>query len=169
MPTAEIMQLPLHSRAPRRTLWSRLREIVLAFGTTCVGRRNEYAASAAFGHSAQSDTPERCGTAVLPFPIRGEAVLVRLAHTLRSRFGDADQDGDPLLLTIARGAQCRLTIDQAAYVEFCREWPGFHVAIEAAPSTTVSLKTADFDIVVGFVLHYLGEKLGTPAMLEAAS
>ncbi|WP_407178612.1 hypothetical protein [Bradyrhizobium sp. STM 3562] len=96
-------------------------------------------------------------------------MLVRLAHTLRSRLGDADLDGDPLLLTIARGAQARLTIDQAAYVEFCREWPGFHVAIEAAPSTTVSLRTADFDIVVGFVLHYLGEKLGTSARLEAAS
>ena len=178
MRTAEIMQLPPHGRARRRTLWSWLRDVALAFDRRSAGQRREYGAPEAplgldFGEpdiaASQPHAVERGGTAVLPFPIRGEAVLARLAHVLRGRIGETGPDGDPLLLTISRGSQCRLTIDGAAYVEFCHDRSGFHVEVEATPDTTVSLRTTDFDIVVGFVMHYVGEKLGGPAMLEAAS
>lgn len=176
MPSVEIIPLPFRDRRRRRTPWRWLRDMALAFERRHAGRRHETSAPQSSGHEAgaggmavfRTDAAQH-GSAVLPFPISGEAVLVRLAHVLRDRIGSAGSDGDRLLLTISRGPRCRLTIDDSAYVEFWHDKPSFHVAIEAAPDTTVSLTTDDFDIVVGCIAHYLVEKLAVQAILEVAS
>ena len=107
---------------------------------------------------------------VLPFPIRGEALLVRLADLLRSRFGGGEYAGNPPPFEITRTPRSRLIIDRAAYVEILDECgPIFLVAIEAAPDTTVSVETADLDVVVGFIMHYVGDKLDDPVRFEVVS
>jgi hypothetical protein len=107
---------------------------------------------------------------VLPFPIRGEALLVRLADLLRKRFGGGEYGGNLLLFEITRTPRSRLIIDRSAYVEILDEFgPIFVVAIAAAPDTTVSVETADLDVVVGLIMHYVGDKLGDPVRFEVVS
>jgi hypothetical protein len=106
---------------------------------------------------------------VLRFPIHGEALLVRLADLLRSRFADRGPERDPLLLIISRGLRSRLSIDRMAYVEFHKDRAEFRVAIEASPQTKVILETADFDAVVDFVGQYISARLAAPRALEVAS
>ena len=107
---------------------------------------------------------------VLPFPIRGEALLVRLAELLRNRFERGEYSGTRPLFLITRTPRSRLIIDRAAYVEINDEYgPIFVVAVEAAPDTTVSIETADLDVVVGFIMHYLADKLDDPVRFEVVS
>jgi hypothetical protein len=106
---------------------------------------------------------------VLRFPIHGEALLVRLADLLRSRLADRSPEHDPLLFTMSRGLQSRLSIDRMAYVEFFSDRAEFRVAIEASPQTKVILETADFDAVVDFVGQYISARLAELPALEVAS
>ncbi len=113
------------------------------------------------------------GGVLLQFPLRGEALLVKLAHLLRLRIAGRTNgrvaDGNPLLLTLSPGPWLRLSIDRCAYVEFDAGRSAYHVAIEAAPDTTISLDTTDFDSVVNFVGQYVADRISAPATLEAAS
>lgn len=109
------------------------------------------------------------GGVLLPFPFRGEALLVKLADQLRSRIANLRLDRDPLLLLISRCPGSRLSIDRAAYVEYLTDRCLYCVAIEAQPDTRVTLETSDFDTVVQFVVQYVAERLSEPVPLEVAS
>jgi hypothetical protein len=120
--------------------------------------------------TAQRQDPDRpVHGALLQFPIHGEALLVRLADVLRSRVVDRSCERDPLLLKMSRCPGSRLSIDRAAYVEFHTERSAYHVAIEAAPDTKVTLETTDFDTLVRFVMQYLTERRSEATTLEVAS
>jgi hypothetical protein len=95
---------------------------------------------------------------VLNFPIRGEALLVRLADLLGKRMAISGSGFEPLLLTISRGPTVMLAIDHAADVEFDPESALFCVTIEATLDTRVTLQTADFDTVVDFVVQYVADR-----------
>jgi hypothetical protein len=106
---------------------------------------------------------------LLQFPVRGEALLVRLADLLRSRITDRGLERDPLLLLISRCPGSRLSIDRSAHVEFLADRCTYYVVIEAQPGTRVTVETADFDTVVKFVVQYVAERLSEKVLLEAAS
>jgi hypothetical protein len=107
--------------------------------------------------------------AVLHFPIRGEALLARLADLLRDRLQCGDASRDPFLLTLSRGPRPRLSIDRAVYVEFHPEWASFHLIVDAAPDSRVTLETTDFDTVEKFVVQYLTDRCRDRGQFEAAS
>jgi hypothetical protein len=107
--------------------------------------------------------------AVLHFPIRGEALLARLADLLRDRLQCDDASRDPFLLTLSRGPRPRLSIDRAVYVEFHAEWASFHLIVDAAPDSRVTLETTDFDTVEKFVVQYLTDRCRDRGQFEAAS
>lgn len=105
---------------------------------------------------------------VLPFPIHGEALLVKLAELLRCRVEQLGPQRDPLLLQIARCPRTRLSIDQTAYVEFIPEYAEYRAVIEAQLGTRVILETAEFDALVDFVVPYVATRLAE-AEPEAAA
>lgn len=107
--------------------------------------------------------------AVLQFPIRGEALLARLADLLRDRLPSGDIGRDPFVLTLSRGPRPRLSIDRAAYVEFHAESASFHLIVDAAPDSRVTLETTDFDTVEKFVVQYLADRCRDRGQFEAAS
>jgi hypothetical protein len=109
------------------------------------------------------------GGILLQFPVRGEALLVRLADLLRSRIADRGAGRDPLLLLISRCPGSRLSIDRSAYVEFLADRCVYCVAVEAQPDTRVTVETTDFDTVVKFVVQYVAERLSENVFLEVAS
>lgn len=98
---------------------------------------------------------------VLPFPVRGEALLVTLAARLRERFAGDAFEREPLALTISRCPQSRLSIDRDAYVEFDADRAVYHTAIETTVDTTIMLDTTDFDTAVNFIAHYLSGRLAS--------
>jgi hypothetical protein len=107
-----------------------------------------------------------CGD-VLPFPIRGEALLVRLAEVLRRRLTERGPDRDPLLLTISRCPGSRLLIDGVAYVDYVSDLSTYRAAVEALPDTKVIVETSDFDVLVSFIVQYLTDGRSEPAATEA--
>ena len=109
------------------------------------------------------------GGMLLQFPVRGEALLVRLADLLRTRIEVRGPDADPLILLISRCPGSRLSIDRSAYVEFLADRCVYCVAIEAQPDTRVTMETTDFDTVVNFVVQYVSSRLSEKVLLEAAS
>jgi hypothetical protein len=171
MPTAEITHLPLRNRPPSQRLRKWLREVGPQIRRVFDGLRTpeqpvRTAGEAAATPSLQPSAPLDDG--VLPFPIRGEALLANLAMALRARFDRSGVGDDPLLFTISRGP-ARLTIDRIAHVEFQEDRGAFHLAVEAGPDTTLLLETTDIEILVGFVMRYLDEKLAERKTVEAAS
>jgi hypothetical protein len=106
---------------------------------------------------------------LLPFPIRGEALLVRLAELLRGRVGNDGPRHDPFLFALSRRPQSRLTLDGQSYVEFVTSRSEFRFAIEVVPNTSISITTNDFDALVEFVVQYVGARLAEAPALEAAS
>ena len=107
--------------------------------------------------------------AVLQFPLRGEALLARLADLLSDRLPGGAANCDPFLLTLSRGPRPRLSIDRAAYVEFHAERASFHLIIDAAPDSRVTLETTDFDTLAKFVVQYLAEGCRDRESFEVAS
>ncbi|MCA1457904.1 hypothetical protein I6F35_32755 [Bradyrhizobium sp. BRP22] len=95
---------------------------------------------------------------VLPFPIRGEALLVSLANELRGRVSAGELEDDPFLATISRGRRPRLSIDRDAYVEFNVEDETFHLKIDATPVLRLTLETQEFTRLVEFVFQYFAER-----------
>jgi len=116
--------------------------------------------------AAATDKPS---AVLLPFPIRGEALLVRLADLLRRRVGDDRPRRDPFLFALSRWHGSRLTLDYQSYVEFVDARAEFRFAIDVAPNTSISITTADFDALVEFVVQYVSARLGEVPALEAAS
>lgn len=172
MLTAEIMHIPFRKRSRSRRLWSRLRGMARAFdGGFGGGALRRSVAVKGSVPEAMPSSQTSAGNAVLEFPVRGEALLVTLAHVLRERFGEQGPDCDPSLFTISRGAACRLTIGRGAYVEFHRNKSRapFLVAVEVEPDTTVSVHTPDFSTVARMVVHYVRHERRDAAKLEAAS
>lgn len=110
-----------------------------------------------------------CVAVVLPFPIRGEALLVRLADLLRSRVANYSAGRHAFLLTMSRAPRSCLVIDRASYVEFHAGRSMYHVVVEAASETTVTLDTTDFDTLVQFVVQYINGRLSELRALEVAS
>jgi hypothetical protein len=106
---------------------------------------------------------------VLPFPLRGEALLVRLAELLRRRVEELVPRSERLTLTLSHHPALRLSIDESAFVEFDTRSGEFNLVIEAPSGTRMIIQTTDFDAVVKFVLQYVVEKLSDDAVLEAAS
>ena len=106
---------------------------------------------------------------LLPFPIHGEALLVKLAELLRNRVAHREASESSFILTIARAARSRLLIDESSYVEFHPWCSAYHVSVEAAPETTVTIVTTDFDTLVQFVVQYVEGRLAEHAALEVAS
>jgi hypothetical protein len=106
---------------------------------------------------------------VLPFPIHGEALLVRLAEVLRARIADSGPEWNPLLPQLSRRPWSRLSIDHRAHVEFLEDRGEYRAVIDASLGTKVIVETAEFDVVVDFVLQYVTGRLAEPAELEAAS
>jgi hypothetical protein len=120
--------------------------------------------------TAAAPAADRTQAVLLAFPIRGEALLVRLTEGLRERLPSAALElADPFLLTLSRGPRLRLSIDRDAYVEFYAESAAFHLIIDAAPDSRVTLETTDFDTLVKFVMQYVAEERGDLRMFEAAS
>ncbi|MBR0960669.1 hypothetical protein JQ566_25365 [Bradyrhizobium japonicum] len=106
---------------------------------------------------------------VLHFPIRGEALLVKLADLLRKQVASGAPERDPLLLTMSRCPGSRLSIDRIAYVDFLADRSTYHVVIEAAADARITLDTTDFDTVVNFVVQYVTGRNSGPVALEAVS
>jgi hypothetical protein len=126
--------------------------------------RDESSATA----SARDQGSAAAGGVVLPFPIHGEALLVKLADVLRSRIADLGHEQDPLLLQMSRGPRSRLSIDRSAYIEFYQDRSEYRAVIEASLGTKVILETSHFDALVDFVLPYIMERLAKPSMPEPA-
>lgn len=114
----------------------------------------------------QDGTEERC--VVLRFPLRGEALLAKLAEVLRMRIADVGPERDPLLLTLSRCPDSRLAIDRIAYVEFQADRSAYRVTIQAAADTKVTLDTADFATTVNFIAQYVADRVSAPATLVAS-
>jgi hypothetical protein len=106
---------------------------------------------------------------LLPFPIRGEALLVKLADLLRARVAAVAPRPNPFLLTMSRAPRLRLLIDHASYIEFHADRATFHVVLEATPDTTIRLDTTDFDTLVQFVAEYVNGRFLEFQAMEAAS
>lgn len=160
-----------------RTLWSWLRGAPSPIERDADERRGRSTGvrTAATGSARPVALPaDRRGHAehggvLLPFPLRGEALLVKLADQLRSRIGNAGLDHDPLLVRISRCPGSRLSLDRAAYVEFLADRNLYCVVIEAQPETKVTVETTNFDTVVQFVVQYVAERLAEPVTLDVAS
>jgi hypothetical protein len=105
---------------------------------------------------------------VVPFPLNGEALLIRLAEVLRRHVADLEPGHNPLSLTISRCPQARLSIDDTAYVDFLSDISTYCAAIEAAPDTKVILNTTDFDALASFVMQYVDQKLLDQAAMVAS-
>ncbi len=154
-------------------LFARLRIWLDARQRPCEGTQCEQRMAAPTSEAAdpvRSDEPDRMPTAlVLPFPIRGEALLVKLADQLRRNAANRVLDHDPFAFTLTRRPRSRLTIDRDAYVEFHPERATYHAVVEAAPDTTITIETTDFDTVVKFVAQYVTDRFSDAADVEAVS
>lgn len=172
MRPATIMQNVLRDRWRRLSIWLRgvAQRIDARYGASSrvrsMGREG-----APLGSGLSLRKPAAIDPSIiLRFPIRGEALLVKLARLLRARFGERGPADNPFLFTISRDPVCRLTIDRSAFVEFRdKDGPAFHLSVEPAPDTTVSLQTGDFDVVVNFIVQYIEEKLRDVELCGAAS
>jgi len=118
---------------------------------------------------ARVDVLDEQNGVLLPFPIRGEALLVRLADVLRDSLMCNAPGTGPFSLTLSRVPRSRLSIDGAAYVEFRSETATFQLTVETEPDSRMTLETGDFDTLVKFVVQYIAEKRRDPCQLEVAS
>jgi hypothetical protein len=163
---ADIENSPSDRRRQRTSWWSRLRG---ALQPSDRGVGNQGDASAAVT-APPHDIGSRARTGmVLPFPIHGEALLVKLAEELRSRVAERGPEWDPLLLQMSHWPRSRLSIDRTAYIEFHPDRVEYRAVIEASGETRVILETVDFDALVNFVQLYVVARPAEAAALEAAS
>ncbi len=96
---------------------------------------------------------------LLPFPIRGEALLVKLADQLRSRIANNAASRGSFDLTLSRQPHSRLTIDAAAHVEFRAGRATYHLVIELVHDTRIEVASGDFDTIVKFIAQYVADRL----------
>jgi hypothetical protein len=167
------------------TWWSRLRSALLPAGRSIEDQSDGGAppvvvavpllipaAETQDRRSVTASVPDASGRAgsglILPFPIHGEALLVKVGDVLRSRCADSATAWKPLL-QMSRCPRSRLSIDRDAYIEFHQDRGEYRAVFEASQATRVILETADFDDLVDFILRYVTGRMAEPAALEAAS
>ena len=167
---------PLSTQPPRRRFRLWLRGVMRYFdhgGDALGDNRVARLQPLSMRHGGVAEyRPAPCAPAsadVLPFPIRGEALLVRLAEVLRRRLPERGSDRDPLLLTISRCPGSRLLIDGVAYVDYLSDLSTYRAAVEALPDTKVIVETSDFDVLVSFIVHYLADRCSEPAARTEAT
>lgn len=151
-----------HTKGAFATLWAWLRR-----GASKVAAEPELQDTVV--PSSTNDGTAHGPGIVLPFPLRGEALLVRLAELLRRRVAELVPQCERLSLTLSHHPALRLSIDESAFIEFDAPSAEFNLVIEAPSGTRMIIQTTDFDAVVKFVLQYVVEKLSDDAVLEAAS
>src|SRR6218665_3621749 len=146
-------QIQDDTRKVLRTLWSWLRRTGegASAGITARGLAIDEA-------SAIVADPREPGI-VLPFPIRGEALLVKLAELLRRRVSELNSPSDSLTLLLSHTPYLRLSLDDDAYVEFDAHTSEYDLVIEAQSGTRLIIQTTDFDSLVTFVLQYVVERI----------
>src|SRR2546430_16730096 len=88
------------------------------------------------------------GPVVLPFPIYGEALLVRLAELLRRHVGDREPVDCPFSFAVSRCPGSWLAIDDRSSVEFVTSRSEFRFEVDVAPNTSIVIRTGDFDSLV---------------------
>jgi hypothetical protein len=106
---------------------------------------------------------------VLPFPIRGEAVLVKLAAHLKGVVEKQQLRRSPFLFAITHTPHARLLIDEMAYAEFDVARGEYRVQVLVTGDTRVTAETSDFDVMVDFIAQYMRERLVETSALEVAS
>lgn len=107
--------------------------------------------------------------ALLPFPIRGEALLVRLATRLKAVVEKDQLRRSPFLFAITHSPHARLLIDEMAHAEFDAVSREYRVQVLVTPDTRVTAETSDFDVMVDFIAQYMRERLLETSTLEVAS
>jgi hypothetical protein len=119
--------------------------------------------------SVDSASGGRGSAVLLPFPIQGAALLVKLADQLRSKIESEAASRDAFDLAISRRPHVRLMIDGAAYVEYQADRAMYHVVIELVHDTRIKVETGDFDTVVKFVAQYVTDRMSDAVTMETAS
>lgn len=110
------------------------------------------------------------GAAVLPFPMTGRGLLLRLAQDLGHLVGKDDAEaGDPVLLALAPGSQQRLTIDSTAYVDVREGILPYRVVLGDEFATRITLETTDVAEVHSFISQYLLLTRGRAQVVGGAS
>ena len=163
---ADIQNSHSDRRRQRASWWSRLRGALQPSDRGVENQGDPLAVKTAQPQDIGS--PARTGI-VLPFPIHGEALLVKLAEELRSRVAGRGAEWDPLLLQMTHCPRSRLSIDRTTYIEFNPDRVEYRAVIEASGETRVILETVDFDALVQFVQLYVVARPAETATLEAAS
>lgn len=126
------------------------------------------AGSSDIGSVAVQEKP-RSSAALFSFPIRGEALLVKLADQLRDRVAGNSFRRDPFLLILSRRPHSRLTIDGAAYLDFDAAQAIFRLVIELVQDTRIVVESCDFDTIVKFIAQYVTDRLSGELTGESAS
>ncbi|MDB5716499.1 MAG: hypothetical protein JWO15_3896 [Sphingomonadales bacterium] len=144
-----------------KTLWSWLRG-------AAVGQPAAEPNPATQMPDGATDTSARRGV-VLAFPVRGEALLVKLAEVLRCKIAAFDRSCHGLLPMLDHDPDLRLWIGDDAHVVFDGRSSEYHLTIETPSGTRMIIQTVDFDALVTFVLQYVSERLADAALLEVAS
>ncbi len=106
---------------------------------------------------------------VLPFPIRGEALLVKLATHLKGVVEKDRLRRSPFLFAITHAPHARLLIDEMAHAEFDVIRGEYRIQVLVTPETRVTAETSDFDVMVDFIAQYMRERLVETSALEVAS
>jgi hypothetical protein len=147
-----------------RTLWSWLRRAGTAeMPSSCTETRD----TTGDGVACRDPADER-GT-ILQFPVRGDALLVKLADALRRRMIGLGRTAEALHPTLSHGPELRLSIDEDAHVAFdaCRS--EYDLTIETRGGARMIIQTADFDVLVTYVLQYVAERRSGDDLVGVAS
>lgn len=121
------------------------------------------------GVPAPEQGAQRPTAVLLPFPIHGEALMVRLAEQLRARIARSGVNRDSFVLTMWRRRYVRLIIDGAAQLEFCPETDIYRLVIGTERDIRIIVETTDFDSVVRFIAQYVTDRLSGELTGEVAS
>jgi hypothetical protein len=106
---------------------------------------------------------------VLPFPLRAEALLAKLATHLKGVVEKDHLRRSPFLFAITQAPHARLLIDEMAHAEFDVVRGQYRMQVLVTPETRVTAETSDFDVIVHFIVQYLRERLVETSALEVAS
>jgi hypothetical protein len=109
------------------------------------------------------------GGIILPFPVRGDALLVKLAEVLRRRIAVPGTSGDGRLPVLSHEPELRLWIDDDAHVVFDARRSEFDLTIETPGGARMIIQTADFDVLVTYVVQYVADRLSGDHAVEVAS
>jgi hypothetical protein len=118
--------------------------------------------------SQSSEQPPK-RSVLLPSPIPGKALLVKLAPVLPNHVADPQPNRDPLLLTILRCPPLCLSVDRAVNVEFRDESSAYPIAVDISLSRRVSVEAADFEAPVEFIAQYVATQVGEHLALAVSS